>query len=149
MADILAISWRDSVNDPALGKGYLKAGASAAEIEDLLDELQALSDISIKSTNQISLTAYANSVAAEAKGAGHEYADDKARVQLVYRTTNPAEFVRVNIYGPKTSLPIGNDNIVDVNNAAFNDLHAQVLATLRSNSGATPTECASGKLILS
>lgn len=144
--DLLAITWRDLSNDPALGKAYLVDAAPDADIEDLLDELQALSDLSIKSTNKITLTAYANSVPAAAKIPAN-HADDKMRVQLVYRTDNPAEFVRVNVYGPKMTLPIGNDKIVDVTDSIFDGLHTQVIKTLRSNSGAVPTECASGKFL--
>lgn len=147
MADLLSLDWRDSVNDSAVGKMYLVAAATDPAIEDLLDELQALSDISIKGTNKITKSTYANSVAASVRGAGHQFADDKVHLQLIYRTTNPAEFVRVSIYGPKESVPVGNDNKIDPTNAAFTDLTTQVIATVRSNSGATPTELMSGKLI--
>jgi len=148
MATQLTLDWRDSLNDSAVGKMYVKDAISAGERTALLLALQSASDISIKGTNKITKESYAGSVPASPRESGTLHADDKIHVQLIFRTANPAEFVRVSVYGPKEEVPVLNDNTIDPTDSYFDGIKAAVLACVVSNSGSAATELMSGKLIM-
>jgi hypothetical protein len=145
--DQLTLDWRDAAKDAAVGKFYVAQATTAGQIEDILDELQGLSQIKLVGTNRIVKTAFANSEGAVARDASAPYADDKVHAQIIYRTTNPAEFVRVSVYGPKADMAVMNDNKIDIDNVMFDALHALAALHIVSNSGSAVTVPMSGKLI--
>lgn len=146
MTTQLTVQWRDAETPigHATGKMFVADAGTTQQITNLLTDLQALSDCSIVSYNKLVKTAFSGSPA-HARDATHPYADVANKIDIVYNTANPAEFVRMSLFGPKTSIQVGSKNNVDPNQAALTQLNTDAAALLVSNSASAVTTARSAK----
>lgn len=112
--DTVKVRFVDSSGDTATASFSVDPAADDADIISLIDKMQALSDLEVNSWTRIKEHSYANPTGPAEKGAGHQFADDKAMLKLEFHTTNSKRMVKTVIPGPIESAIPKNDMAADL-----------------------------------
>lgn len=143
LTDAVTINFSDIAGNVGQLRGRMLQSGNDSTVTGSLDALQAVTDLRLNSWTRAKENAYTG-VAASPPGAGHRFADNEAKLVLVFQTANPVVKPKLEIMGPKELVAFGNDYSIDPEGAQFADLEAAAIAVMTSRGGAAVTALEKG-----
>lgn len=141
--DTVKVSFTDNSGDVATASFSVLPAATDGDIEALIDEMQALSDLKIFQWARVIEHSYADATGPEALGTGNAFADDKAQLVLKFHSANPKQVITASIPGPIEDAITKNDLSADLTQtqvAAACTALATFLTTREGEAATTPKE---------